>query len=189
MKYLSILTKKSTLTKFEQKVKNLAVQKGGKLPSIVEALAELDWNPARAEQMKQVYMDLMTSGKDADKTWAKRVVQIIKNVHQDLKSSTTASSESRIVSREFGYKKEPFVIISNQIDGFVAFDQFSTYKTKEEALAAWEEVKTAKKAGEWDVTLYECSPNSKVIEQYGYYLRMSSAKKLKEATYMMESFV
>lgn len=186
MQYLSILTKKAVLTKFEHKVKDLAIKKGGKLPDIVDALAEFDWgNPRMAEKAKSDYMDLMTSGKNADKQWAKRVSEIINKVHAELKKSVTSQERDRIVSRKFGYKKEPFVIIANQIDGFIGVADFNPFDTQEEALTFWEkEVIPAAKAGEWDCTLFACSPNSKVIEKYGYYLVMSSAKKIKELTYM-----
>ncbi len=76
--------KKVALSKFEEKVKSLAENKGGNTLAIVEALAELDYPPARFEKTLDAYLEVVTAGKHLDKAWAQRVSKIVENVRKAM---------------------------------------------------------------------------------------------------------
>ncbi len=86
------------------------------------------------------------------------------------------------------YTGQPYVFVSNDIDGYSGNEDFMAYNSEQEALAAWEDnVESAKKNshGEWDMALYKTSgKESDIIQKYGYYKEVSNAEKIKELSYM-----
>jgi hypothetical protein len=77
-----------------------------------------------------------------------------------------------------------FVLIGNNIDGFVnidvvEFENFDEVKMKLPSI-----VKSLKFEGEWNLSLYQIPDNFKIKHLYGYYIVPQKGKLILELSYM-----
>jgi len=92
------------------------------------------------------------------------------------------------ITKELRYKSlnrfSKFVLIGNNIDGFVnidvvEFENFDEVKMKLPSI-----VKSLKFEGEWNLSLYQIPDNFKIKHLYGYYIVPQKGKLILELSYM-----
>jgi hypothetical protein len=81
-------------------------------------------------------------------------------------------------------KAAKFILIGNNIDGFVEFNfcEFKNFKTVEEELPVI--LFSLKACGEWDIKLYQVEDSYEIVRKYGYYKYPKKGKLIYTHSYM-----